>query len=133
MKKMIQRYDPKRILLTSTGFLILSASLAKVFIHAKNGLPLETTGAAAVGWIAYIAIHKSETGEFIDARLEEKKLPDHDKNWLHLALSAFLFALGMIYGANGVGAENTVQATAGAATVMTGYFIAHFEFSDHIV
>jgi hypothetical protein len=127
------RLSPRRLLFTGAGFILLSWSLAKIFIYARNASLKHSLGAAALAWVSYLLIHRSETGTFIDPRKEEKTLPEHDENWIRLIFSATLFASGMIYGATGVSSGNFPQAFTGAALLLIGYFIAHFEFSDHIV
>jgi hypothetical protein len=125
--------DPKRIVLTSTAFIVLSAGLAKLFLYAFQAQPVKSALTAGICWISYLAIHKSETGKLIDPRYEEKHLPEDERNWIHLGVSAALFAAGMIYGSAGVSSGYFLQAFLGASAVILGYFIAHLEFSDHIV
>jgi hypothetical protein len=116
-----------------TGLVVLSYSLAKLFIYAQEELYLRTTAMAFLGWSSYLYIHYLETGQLIDRRKEEKKLPESESNWMVLGVSAVLFALGMAFGSLGVNAGETIPATVGAASVMTGYFVAHYEFSNIIV
>ncbi|QKQ98411.1 hypothetical protein GKQ38_02710 [Candidatus Nanohaloarchaea archaeon] len=94
---------------------------------------LESIMLSGLAWSSYLVIHRVEAGVFIDPRQDNKVLPEDERNWLYLALSAALFSVGMIYGAQGVSNQNFIQSTLGAATLLLGYFIAHFEFSDKIV
>jgi hypothetical protein len=69
----------------------------------------------------------------VDLSADEKHLPSSEDNWVIFGLSSFLFVAGMAMGAAGVNQDNIVQSVFGAGILMTGYFIAHYEFNDKIV
>lgn len=123
----------KRIVIMSIGLIILSYALADIFISASQGLYPRSIFMALVAWLSYISVHYIETGRFIDPRKEEKQLPHSEKNWLMLILAAVFFCLGMSVGSVGVAKENLLLASLGAASLIMGYFIGHYEFTDLIV
>lgn len=130
---MTEMFKRRQLVPVFITLVTLSYSLAKVFMYAQQELYLRTIFMALVGWTSYIVIHYLETGQLIDRRMDEKVMPNDDRNWMVLGLSAVLFSLGMAAGSLGVNQAETALATVGAATVMTGYFIAHYEFSELIV
>lgn len=125
--------DNRRVVKTVTGFLVLSFSLAALFITAKNGSVPKAVALAFTSWLGYILIHWSETGQIIDKPKKERKLPESERSWTALVVSAMLFALGMAFGSYGVFSEHLLIASTGAGTLLIGYFIAHLQFSDHVV
>lgn len=125
--------SPKYLLGVLTGLATTSYALADLFLSASNGLYGRSVIMALVAWISYVSIHYVETGRFVDPRIEEKKLPESDRNWMMLLVAAFLFSAGMSAGSVGVARENIVLASSGAASLIIGYFLAHYEFTDVIV
>lgn len=125
--------DLDRIAKTVSGFVVLSFSLAALFINAKKGLILESVVPSFTSWLGYLLIHWSETGQIIDRPKKERELPESEKSWTSLVVSAVLFSLGMAFGSYGVFTEHIFIASAGAGTLLVGYFIAHLQFSEHVV
>ncbi|MFB6147381.1 MAG: hypothetical protein ABEJ66_00705 [Candidatus Nanohaloarchaea archaeon] len=114
-------------------FLGLSVSLAYLFHFAKQAFILGSSAMSMTAWLCYIAIHQIETGVPVDLSADEKHLPSSEDNWVIFSLSSFLFVAGMAMGAAGVNQDNIIQSIFGAGILMTGYFIAHYEFNDKIV
>lgn len=123
----------RRLIGVSAGLFVLSYALADLFISAKQGMYFRSVLMALLAWIGYIWIHYVETGRFIDPRKPEKQLPDSERNWFMLVAAAVLFSAGMSVGSVGVARSNLPLAASGAASLITGYFVAHYEFTDLIV
>lgn len=130
---MIELKSAKKYLGIVTGFLMVSYSLAQMFIYAKNGFTPGSVAMAFTGWTGYLMVHYAETGILVDPRADEKQMPRSDNNWLVFALASVLFVVGMSVGALGVKTSNVFQSFIGASIVIAGYFIAHYELTDCLV
>lgn len=96
-------------------------------------MTIEAVVAALITWISYSCIHKLVTGVPIDDRGIEKRLPSSDNQWVLLGFSALLFIGGTGMTAVGLNSSINSLTVVGVSTVLTGYFIAHYEVGDHIV
>jgi uncharacterized membrane protein YedE/YeeE len=126
-------YSLRDILIIFAGYIVLSASLAKLFIVAQDAYLFKSSFYACTSWISYLAVHKTEAGVYIDSPVQEKVMPHEGRNWLYLLISGVLFTVGMVLGAKGVSNKVYPQALLGAVIIIAGYFLAHYEFSDKIV
>lgn len=112
---------------------VLSFSLAYLFISAQAGRIVPTMMSALAAWFSYLIIHYVDTGEVIDTLKTEKHLPESDSDWTVFGLSSFLFITGMAFGGRAVSNTNLLEATMGAGILITGYFIAHDVLAENLV
>lgn len=130
-------FERKEILSTIVVFiplcLMFFSSLAYVLIYAKAGMMFRAVAAAFITWMSYSGIHNLMIGVPVDDRDLEKELPSSENQWVLLGFSSLLFIGGTGMAAVGLNSSINSLTVAGVSSVLTGYFIAHYEVGDHIV
>lgn len=133
--------ETKNLLGTISGYIILSGSLALLFIYAEKGLFIESMAALTGAWTGYLITHWSENGKLIDTVTEKEQskvgelkialIEGSNMEALFIGLIFFIAGVGIL--ALGLGKGITSIIFTGTFSAMAGYFTIHEGITGKIV
>lgn len=112
---------------------VVAVALAIGFIWARQERIVLTFAAAFTAWWGYLFAHYMETGEFVDGLEGTDHIRNSEKWIVGAALGIAVLVAGMVVGAIGIGATAFTTTFLGALLFLSGYVIAHYAVTGHLL